>query len=43
MDSAILRMAKASGQVFLADSGNVMWVMGSGPEKENLGSEWGLS
>lgn len=43
MDSAILRMAEAGDEIYLADSGKVMWRMGLDQDKESLNSVWGLS
>ena len=44
VDSAVLRMAEAGGEIYSADSGKVIWGMGLDQgKKESLSSVWGLS
>lgn len=42
--SAVLRMANVGTEIFLADCGKVIWVIGlDQDQEESLSSEWGLS
>ena len=43
VDRAVLRMAEAGGETYLADSGKVVWERLDQDKRESLNSVWGLS